>query len=495
MEKKPLLISVAVALAAGSLAIGGTFALFTSHAENDIVVTAGKISVTETIELVKVMSADVEETITDNAATFANGGTVKVVDGKLILDKMTPMDSVEVKVTPKNESNVNIKYRSILSASGELASGLTATINGTTADLSKPVRSDWTALAAEAALPADLTKDVVIALPETAGNEYQEKAAQISFGVKAIQGNGNTAAYTLDDAAKTLLIKDEEGLEYFASQVTGGTYYAGYTVTLAADMDLGMYRNWTAIGPAIAGTGSSGNGFAGTFDGAAHTISGLTVKGVGVQGFFSNICGGAVIKNVTFANASVTGLEGVYPCAAVVAGNVYSGATLENINVTGAKVLSNHYAGGLVAYGYSVTVKNCVVDGSTIVSEPDLQADGSYDNGDKAGGLIGCSCDYYGVEGNTVKNSSITAYRDVGGLIGMQSSDGGSKATFGVNTVTNVHVTADQSKKSYGAKTFNAAAFVGRDNTDSTRPLDVSACTGSGNVIQTIAVDGTVTTL
>jgi predicted ribosomally synthesized peptide with SipW-like signal peptide len=58
MQKKPIILSAAIALAAGSLAIGGTFALFTSEATNEIAATAGKVHITPAMKLTAATSGE-----------------------------------------------------------------------------------------------------------------------------------------------------------------------------------------------------------------------------------------------------------------------------------------------------------------------------------------------------------------------------------------------------------------------------------------------------
>ena len=215
---------------------------------------------------------------------------------------------------------------------------------------------------------------------------------------------------TVDLAGEnTYYIATVADLKAFAAKVNDGNNFSGKTVKLTADIDLKDVE-WTPIGNVISYPGTT---FKGTFDGQEHTISNMTVNdkaaGYASAGFFGSITG--QVKNVKFDNATVT---------------------------------STHYAG--VVVGYSSTnvgmeISNCHVANSSVTSITELTAEGNYDNGDKAGGIIG-----YCVSGDTVTNCSVTnttvkGYRDIGGLIGY--ADNGAVITN--NTVKDSTIINDRS--------------------------------------------------
>ena len=193
------------------------------------------------------------------------------------------------------------------------------------------------------------------------------------------------------DNENTYLITTPAELAWVAEQVNSKTeYFAGKTIKLMNDIDLsGSY--WTPVGnvndyPTVT--------FKGTFDGQNHIISNLTASddaaGYAAAGLFGSILG--TVKNVT----------------------------LKDVNIR-----STHYAGAVVAYSSmnGAIIENCHVDGGTITSVPEFKGT-SYDNGDKAGGIIG----YYVVDDKvsncTAKNLTITAYRDFGGIVGCGPESG-----------------------------------------------------------------------
>ncbi|MCM1094475.1 MAG: hypothetical protein NC421_11025 [Lachnospiraceae bacterium] len=180
------------------------------------------------------------------------------------------------------------------------------------------------------------------------------------------------------------------------------TAWKGKTIVLDNDIDLGGME-WKPIGTnATSPDTNDMNWFEGTFDGKNHKISNFRCDAEGnyaVAGLFGALRG--VVKNVTVENATIT---------------------------------STHYAGGIVAYSHNnnastygdgkpyptegYAIENCRVYNSTITSIPNLQANGEYDNGDKAGGIIGYACSKMTLTKCDVRNNTIQAYRDLGGIMG-----------------------------------------------------------------------------
>lgn len=252
-------------------------------------------------------------------------------------------------------------------------------------------------------------------------------------------------------------------LKAFADKVNGGTSFAGKTVKLTADIDLKDVE-WTPIGNVISYPTTT---FKGTFDGQEHTISNMTVNdetaGCASAGFFGSITG--KVKNVNFDNATVT---------------------------------STHYAG--VVVGYSSTnvgmeISNCHVANSSVTSVTELKADGNHDNGDKAGGIIGYCVSGDTVTGCSVTNTTIKAYRDIGGIVGSALGGANTKVNITNNKVENVTLIQD-STNGYGESTDTStiAAIAGRFNelTDTTgsTATGVTYVVGSSKALErVIALD------
>lgn len=151
--------------------------------------------------------------------------------------------------------------------------------------------------------------------------------------------------------------------------------------------------------------------FAGTFDGQGHTIKNMDlaheyVNSLSNVGFFTNVSTTAVIKNVTFDNA---------------------------------KVYGEHFVGVIVGWEgnetANATIDNCHVINSFVT----CNTDANNDNGDKVGGICGYAVTI-NITNCSVKNTTIKAYRDFGGILGYAN---GSKINVTGNTVENVTLVID----------------------------------------------------
>ncbi|MBO5891544.1 MAG: hypothetical protein J6Q30_02375 [Oscillospiraceae bacterium] len=301
----------------------------------------------------------------------------------------------------------------------------------------------------------DLYLAVVVYMPESVGNDANYKtgtnAPVINMGIKLFAtqqmnendsfgndydknvgwaGAANTDWYKADQDVFTLTSPEE--LAGLAELVNAGNNFYGKTVKLGADMDLNNF-NWTPIG-------KKGSTFNGTFIGTGYTISNL--KSIGS-------------KNVGLFGAT------------------YVGAHIEGVTVVNAEVSGNDYVGVIVGGGYLAAncIKNCVVENATVTATPYFDtAKNAYDGGAKAGGIVGQA--YNGsIIGCTVKNATIIAYRDLGGIAGMHDFDGkaGSTVEASGNTVENVSLSyLNISGKYDDGKTpnNNMNAVVGRVGAD-----------------------------
>ena len=247
-------------------------------------------------------------------------------------------------------------------------------------------------------------------------------------------------------------IYDVESLLAFATLVNSGNTFEGATVRLAADIDLTDVE-WAPIGT------DANNKFKGTFDGQGYTISNLTyvneeksASPVGLFGFLNGTVKNLNLENVTIDALSDTGI-------AAVAGKIFNTGLVENVKVNNATINGNRYVGGIAGHAYG-TITNCSVTNTTIVATPD-NLTGSYDNGDKVGGIVG----YLPNDGNsntvtgcTVDTLTISAYRDYGAVAG---AAGGSRVTG--NTVTNVTNERNMEQDYDQSKPENWGNPVGRD--------------------------------
>ena len=244
----------------------------------------------------------------------------------------------------------------------------------------------------------------------------------------------------------------KEGLDWLAKTVNGRNSLSGKTVKLAADLDM-TGIDYVPAGNTIASYPSTA--FAGVFDGQGNTISNLSVAShtgaYSAAGLFGTITG--TVKNVKLANVNIS---------------------------------SDHYAGGVVGYisaNTGASVQNCSVEGGSIKSTAHLKAGSTtdYDDGDKAGGIVGyiTAVDY--VDGCSVKNLTITAYRDLGAIVGCAAGSGTVKVT-NCTVGDNVLVVVDNSHnyKNYTTnEAHNAGNYVGSKATS----VDETGSTGTAQIV------------
>ncbi len=213
-----------------------------------------------------------------------------------------------------------------------------------------------------------------------------------------VYGSNNTKTVYIDSAA---------GLFAFANDVNvKGNNYSGKTVALTKDIDL-ENKAWTPIGQ----TGATE--FKGIFDGQGYTIKNLTIDSSAQTG----------------ANYS-SGLFGW------IESHSNQGVTIMNVNVDGASVTGNHNVAVIAGYLYGKVI-NCHVTNATVV------ANHANDDacGDKAGvivGYAGPAVDKVSITDCSATNSTVTAGRDAGQLIGAGYNAGVSNCT-----ATNVTVSAN----------------------------------------------------
>ena len=135
-------------------------------------------------------------------------------------------------------------------------------------------------------------------------------------------------------------IKTAAELRGFALMAQGDTF-KDKTIVLKADIDL-KDKEWIPVG-------SEAKNFLGTFDGKSHTISGVSLDTKEYYGGLFGVVGsGATVKNFELTDSSFTysGTSGAIMGSVV--GDLYGGATLENVYSNATVVSCGGQAGGLV---------------------------------------------------------------------------------------------------------------------------------------------------
>ena len=104
MNKKLLATSLLSACAFAGLAVGGTYALFTSNAEANIAIQTATVKYEASVveNSLKTYSLGVEQA----AGAFENGGTAALSGNTLTLNNVTPGDKAEFELQIKNASTI-----------------------------------------------------------------------------------------------------------------------------------------------------------------------------------------------------------------------------------------------------------------------------------------------------------------------------------------------------------------------------------------------------
>ena len=433
--RRSLLVSATALILSIAMLVGTTFAWFTDSASTGVnKIQAGNLDVAlemkqgenwvnaegETLEFKKAEGATPNEQI-----LWEPGCTYELPQLRVV-----------------NKGNLALKYKIQITG-----------INGD-AKLNEVI--DWTINNAainltEGHLTAGETGDAFTIkghMKKNAGNEYQGLSIDgIAITVFATQYNAEydsfdniydtNATYLNTDADGNYLISNANELVFFAKAInTKIAPYSdpGHTFKLTADIDLGG-RRWAPIGRMTATYGIGENStFHGNFDGGNHTVRNFNIDTVdGIAGDDTNKGAGLF--------GAVTG-------------------TISNLKVTDATIVTAHWAGTITGQ-IQGTVKNCSVENITITCLPELIGT-SWDNGDKAGSIVGYLDTNGIVTGCSAKNISITGYRDLGGIVGY------SNGTVTNNIVgENVNITYDNDDtRNYNnytsAAQHNIGDYIGR---------------------------------
>lgn len=198
MKKKILLSSILSIVLCLSLITGATMALFTSESKVNIAVTSGKVEVVASLGNTEFKSLDTNWATFTSNATFTAGGTVVIASGTepvaetVTLSNIVPGDGVKFNVNITNNSNVIIKYRTVITNTSAtdpiLFDALEITVNNE--KYIGAAATPWSTLEAGVngtAIP------VSVVFPESvSGAEYMNKTCGFTIAVQAIQGNADT---------------------------------------------------------------------------------------------------------------------------------------------------------------------------------------------------------------------------------------------------------------------------------------------------------------
>ncbi len=415
---KLLLLASLGAIIFGGVAVGSTYALFTSEAETKVTATAGKVSLKNEIEVVEVDSL-VEGTQTSmTGTTFNSGATYSYKDGVITLEKFLPGDKIVFNVKVTNESNVNIKYRQVYQVLEDkgLFEGLVVKIDGADFD-GYTIKTDYVDWSTSSTGKSKTIK-VSIELPDSAGDKYQSASCTLSFKGEAIQGNAKAE----NDTNETYNISTPIDLLAFARKINNNDFpYT--TVNLLNDIDMSGIDYPSPYYQANHNLVFNGNSYTisnfspvETYEGSATGSAGL------IANFGSN---SITVNNVNFENVNIKGDFDVNTgknrniAAGVVIGwaDTNANATISNVSVSDVSISDVKYAGGVIGY----------TSGTASLSNITVSSSSSFTNkinGYTVGSIIGqvggktATIDKITYSGSTL----VSGYKREGGVVGAVSS-------------------------------------------------------------------------
>lgn len=232
--------------------------------------------------------------------------------------------------------------------------------------------------------------------------------------------NCGTKFFDYDEITNTAMISTAEGLLAWNKEARTDLTL---NLTLAADITLAGENNWTPVGYFAE---AKNYPYIGTIDGGGHTITGLHISGTAcTQAFVGSLGEGGSIKDLTFANAQVTGAN----WSGVVTG--INRGTIENCCVTSGSLTSTGGSSGVFA-GYNTGKVNGCTNSATVALAIGSQE--SY-----MGGIVG-----FNISSGTIIgciNTGAVSGNGVGGIAGW--NDRGTVVACGnTGSVTYTHNTA-----------------------------------------------------
>ena len=366
-----------------SLIAGATFALFTSESKVNIAVTSGKVSVVANIDETSVQTKQLYDTDYSQGATNMYEGVATFGAEGLTLEKFVPGDGIKFNIVVKNESNVTVQYRTIISCENDdgLFAGLNITVGNNENYSGVTLVSDWAQLAVGS---ADEIVPVTIELPEGAGNEYQEKTCAISYKVEAVQGN----AQVENPADDTIYVYNANDMKALSGKylVANNGKAEIQNVELMANVDL-KGAEFKEIGVAYGDTlNFKGNGYSiSNMKLATGRHNGMTNVGM----FYVDSGATLNVENLKLVAPVVEDAIDAYATgAAAVVGYANGAVNLTNVDVESAKI-NNTFGNAAILVGYGVNAINltdCDIIGA------DTTASGEIEDGavrmDKTGAFV-----------------------------------------------------------------------------------------------------------
>lgn len=291
------------------------------------------------------------------------------------------------------------------------------------------------------------SENEVEAIAQEAINEA--KAKEAFAGVSIAKEGEETIFMTLAD---------------FRDSVNGGNSYAGYTVTLMNDIDLGGVE-WTPIG-------TTEHPFSGVFDGQGYTISNLKVNSTsGYAGLFG------YIKGDMSKCPEKTDLPENWDESSIAINETNYTAGVKELNIDGFKVESSggkKFCGTIVGYAEYALLRDLTVSNGVVNN-----TDKSY-----AGGIVGGTSAGMAFENLTVSETVEVKAGDhsVGGIVGGTNNDASNHSSIsGKEFLVIFSNCTNKANVSTTSSTGYAGGIVGHTN-GGTTAVFVMNCYNRGEI-------------
>jgi hypothetical protein len=169
--------------------------------------------------------------------------------------------------------------------------------------------------------------------------------------------------------------------------------------------------------------------FTGTFDGAGHTIDGLTLNRSGENrvGLFGYVWNGGTVTNLTLTDATVAGATRTGGLAGVV-----KGGTITRSSVHGS-VRGKSSVGGLAGVVFNIPESTTQEPVRSLVAESSVRGSVTGRDG-RAGGLVGLN---QGTLRDSYARAQVTGNPDnpTGGLVGVHGNEGSLRDSYAAGAV------------------------------------------------------------
>lgn len=408
------------AVAAGDAVItvttkdGGYTATCNVHAYaqvEDIAVSGDKteIRISETLQLgATVTPANADQAVVwtssdDKIATVSAEGLVTgVAEGDVTITATaadgTTKDTYTLSVVTFNNKTGELKLDASLTTGKVVVGNSANSLLTVTVEEDGTLYYTYTAVSGRNALMG--ASDVKTAEVKAGDNFIQLEIASNEVMFVNLLLVGEYEGQPTDDTLASDIVKAEWTAEDFATIDTEGIdTWEELKAALAVNADITLTANIDAQGEAYAPTLSN---YSSTFDGQGFAILNLNIVATSAEaGLFKSIRTPAVIKNITFINASIDG--GTYDQAGLIAGT--NGETANNvITVSNIKVLgltvkgSNSQYGGLFGRikgaDTDITISDCYIKATfnqTVIEADEELGITADDSIERVAGVIGYS--------------------------------------------------------------------------------------------------------